>query len=202
MLDDGAKLFAYLDAWYLWVKPQCLADALDLVSACTRMNQSRAPALQDSGVPDPVPPELIEKVKPTLNYLGGRLHIHGEGEPSPVVLGDHATMDKTIRRFREISATVAELNAEGLHAQTVHDLLAMYVGAASQHVLRISCVPEDEAKRFDTEVIGFWSQLIQRDATSSLSTCLSNLAAWALAQLNNGTRPPPGVLGRLSFPPS
>ena len=36
----------------------------------------------------------------------------------------------------------------------------MHVGAVSQHVLRMSFVPEDEAKRFDTEVVGFWSQLI------------------------------------------
>ena len=46
----------------------------------------------------------------------------------------------------------------------------MYVGAASQHVLRMSFVPEHEARTFDTEVIGFffWSQLIKRDATSHL----------------------------------
>ena len=30
----------------------------------------------------------------------------------------------------------------------------------------MSFVPKDEAKRFDTDVIGFWSQLSQRDATS------------------------------------
>ena len=35
-LDDGAKLFAYLDDWYLWIKPQCLTDALVLISAATR----------------------------------------------------------------------------------------------------------------------------------------------------------------------
>ena len=112
----------------------------------------------------------------------------GDREPSPVVLGEHATMDKTIRRFRDVSAALAELNAADLHEQTVNDLLTVYVRAASQHMLRVSCVPEDEAERSDTEVIGFWSQLIQRDATSPFSTCLSNLAAWALAQLNNATQ--------------
>ena len=44
----------------------------------------------------------------------------------------------------------------------------MYVGAASQHVLRMSFVPEQEAKNFDTQVTAFWSQLIQRDATYPL----------------------------------
>ena len=32
----------------------------------------------------------------------------------------------------------------------------------------MSFVPEHEARTFDTEVIGFWSQLIKRDATSTL----------------------------------
>ena len=66
---------------------------------------------------------------------------------------------------RDISAILTELNIAGLHAQTVNDLLTVCVGAASQHVLRVSLVPEDEAKNFDTEVVAFWSQFVQRDAT-------------------------------------
>ena len=77
-------------------------------------------------------------------------------------------MEKTSQRFRAIGSTLAELNAEGLSAQTVKDLYTMYVGAASQHVLRVSFVPEHEARTFDTEVTVFWSQLIKRDATSPL----------------------------------
>ena len=67
-------------------------------------------------------------------------------------------LDKTTRRFRDISSSLAELNAEGLHAPIVNDLLIMYVGAASQDVLRMSFVLEDEAQRFDTEVIVFWRE--------------------------------------------
>ena len=159
-LDDGAKLFAYLDDWYLWVKPQCLADALDLISASTRsVNLELQPSMIQvrASCPDPLPPELLEKVEPTLNCLGGHLHIQGDSEPSPVV--------PPWTRPSASSATLAELNAEGLHAQTVNDILTMYVGAG-QHVLRTSLLPEDEAKRFDAEVIGFWLQLVQRDATS------------------------------------
>ena len=37
--------------------------------------------------------------------------------------------------FRKIATTLADLNAEGLKVQKVNDLLTMYVGAASQHVL-------------------------------------------------------------------
>ena len=85
-----------------------------------------------------------------------------------MVLGEQATTDKTIRRFRDIPATLAELNSAGLHAQTVNELLTMCVGAVSQHVLRMSFLLDDEAKRFETEVVGFWSLLIQRDAASPL----------------------------------
>ena len=86
-------------------------------------------------------------------------------EPSPVVLGEQATVEKThTQRFPAIASTLAELDAEGLSAQTVNDLLTMYVGAAN-HVLRVTFVPEHEARTCDTEVIAVWSQLIKRDAT-------------------------------------
>ena len=45
----------------------------------------------------------------------------------------------------------------------------MYVvGAASQHVLRMSFVPEEEAKNFDTQVTALWSRLMHRDIASPL----------------------------------
>ena len=62
----------------------------------------------------------------------------------------------------------ADLNAEGLNVQTVNDLLTMYVGAASQHVLRMSFVPEQEAQNFDRQVIAYWSRLMHRDIASPL----------------------------------
>ena len=54
------------------------------------------------------------------------------------------------------------------NVQTVNDLLTMYVGAASQHVLRMSFVPEQEAQNFDREVMTFWSRLMHRDIASPL----------------------------------
>ena len=66
--------------------------------------------------------------------------------------------------------------AEGLCVQ--NDLLSMYVGAASQHLLRMSFVPEQEAKNFDTQVAAFRSQLIQCDATYPLFFFASQ--AWVL----------------------
>ena len=117
---------------------------------------------------DPIPPEFQDKVTLTLSCLGGHLQIHGDIEPSPVVLGEQATMEKTTQRFQKIATTQADLNAEGLNVQTVNDLLTMYVGAASQHVLRMSFVPEQEAQNFDRQVITFWSRLLHRVIASPL----------------------------------
>ena len=44
---------------------------------------------------DPIPPELQDKVKLTLSSLGGHLQMQGDIEPSPVVLGEQVTMEKT-----------------------------------------------------------------------------------------------------------
>ena len=77
-------------------------------------------------------------------------------------------MERTTQRFQKIATTLADLNAEGLNVQAVNDLLTMYVGAASQHVLRMSFVPEQEAQNFDRQVTTFGSHLIQRDITSPL----------------------------------
>ena len=74
-------------------------------------------------------------------------------------------MVKTTQRFQRIARTLAELPRDFC---VQNDLLSMYVGAASQHLLRMSFVPEQEAKNFDTQVAAFRSQLIQRDATSPL----------------------------------
>ena len=116
----------------------------------------------------PFYPEFQDKVTLTLSCLGGHVQIYGDTEPSPVIPGEQATMEKTTQRFQRFATTLADLNAEGLNAQAVNDLLTMYVGAASHHVLRMSFVPEQEAHNFDRQVTIFWSHLIQRDITSPL----------------------------------
>ena len=95
--------------------------------------------------------------------------------PALLSLGEQASMEKTTQRFQRIATKLADLNAEGLNAQTVNDLFTMYVGAASQHVLRMSFVPEQEAHNFDRQVTTFWSHLIQRDVTSPLFFLLLKL---------------------------
>ena len=77
-------------------------------------------------------------------------------------------MERTTQRFQKIATTLAHLKAEGLNVQTVNDLITMYVGAASQHVLLMSFVLEQEAHNFDRQVMTFWSRLMHRDITSPL----------------------------------
>ena len=170
--DSGGKLFAYLDNWYLWIKPQFLLQTIAVITAATRSVHlgplSTKTQVWKGSCQDPIPPEFQDKVTLTLSCLGGHLQIHGDTEPSPIVLGGQATMEKTIQRFQKIVTTLADLNAEGLNVQTVNDLLTMYVGAASQHVLRMSFVPEQEAQNFDRQVLTYWSRLMHRDITSPL----------------------------------
>ena len=138
-----------------------LDQATVLISAATRSVRASCS--------DPVSQAFLDNFKPTLDCLGGHLDIQGDSEPSPEVLGEQATMEKnTHNGFDAIASVLAELNAEGLSMQTVNDPLTMYVGAASQHVLRMGFVSEREATTFDTEVVAFRSQLIKRDATSTL----------------------------------
>ena len=107
-------------------------------------------------------------------------------------------MEKTTQRFQKIATTLADLNAEGLNVQTVSDLLTMYIGAASQHVLRMSFVPEQEAQNFDRQVLTFWSRLMHRDIASPLSFYPSSLVGLELALQFNVTLLPHGVRGSRS----
>ena len=50
-------------------------------------------------------------------------------------------MNTATRRFQNVSAILRELDQAGLKMQTVNALLIMYVGAASQNVLRMTFVP-------------------------------------------------------------
>ena len=203
--DSGAKLFAYLDDWYLWIKPQYLLQTIAAITTATRsVNlalQSTKTQVWKGSCQDPIPPEFQDKVTLTLSCLGGHLQIHGDTEPSPVVLGEQTTMEKTTQRLQKIATTLADLNAEGLNVQTVNDLLTMYVGAASQHVLRTSFVPEQEAHNFDRQVMTFWSHLMHRDITSPLFFLpLTLWRTWSGALQFNVMRPPHGARGSRSFP--
>ena len=138
-----------------------------------QISQPCPAALQDTGVASLLPGrQSLLSCKTRSDSHSAvwveHLQIHGGIETSPVVVGEQASMEKTTQRFQKIATTLADLNAEGLNVQTVNDLLTMYVGAASQHVLRMSFVPEQEAQNFDGQVLTFWSRLMHRDITSQL----------------------------------
>ena len=107
-------------------------------------------------------------------------------------------MEKTIQRFQKIATTLADLNAEGLNVQTVNDLLTMYVGAASQHDLRMSFVPEQEAQNFDRQVITYLSRLMHRDIASPCVFYLSSLVDLGWDLQFNATRLLHGARGSRS----
>ena len=74
LYDSGAKLFAYLDDWFLWIKPQCLLQTIAVITAATRsVNlalQSTKTQVWKGSCQDPIPPEFQDKVTLTLCCLG------------------------------------------------------------------------------------------------------------------------------------
>ena len=152
-LDEGAKLWAYLDDWYIWIKPQHITEAIELISTATRTTnlelQPTKIQIWTASCNSPTPPDFQDKAKSTLKCLGAHLRIAGDSSGSPVELGSRPPMQTATQRFQNISAILRELNRAGLRMQTVNDLLTLYVGAASKHALRTTFVPKEEAVSFD-----------------------------------------------------
>ena len=171
-LDNGAKLWAYLDDWYIWIKPQHIPAAKELVANATlTINLELQPTkiqIWTASFTSPIPLDYLDKAKPTLKCLGAHLRIAGDSECSPVELGGRPSMNTATMRYRSISAILRDLNQAGLKMQTVIDLITMYVGAASQHELRTTFVPYEEAANFDNEIEAHWSKLAGRDVASPL----------------------------------
>ena len=160
------------DDWYIWIKPQCIPAAIELVATATlTINLELKPSeiqIWAASCTGPIPSAYQDKAKSTLKCLGAHLRIAGDSEGCPVELGGRPSMNTATMRFRSISAILRDLNQGGLKLQTVNDLLTMYVGAASQHALRTTFVPYEEATSFDNEIVAYWSQLAGRDVTSPI----------------------------------
>ena len=60
-----------------------------------------------------------------------------------------------------------ELRFNGLKSITAGYLLTTYIGAATQHALRMSFVTTEEAQYFDDEVTQTWSEMVHRDCSKS-----------------------------------
>ena len=139
-LDSGAKLWAYLDDWYIWIKSQHIPAAINLAAKATlTINLELQPSkiqIWTATCTSPIPSAYMDKAKPTLKCLGAPLRIAGDSEGSPVELGGPPSMNTATLSFRKISTIVLNLHQARLKMQTVNDLLSMYVGAAGQHALR------------------------------------------------------------------
>ena len=105
MLDDGAKLWAYLVDWYIWIKPQHITEAIELISTATRtVNLELQPTkihIWTATCNSPIPPAFQDKAKPTLKCLGAHLRIMGDSEGSPVELGGRPSMNTATTRFQK-----------------------------------------------------------------------------------------------------
>ena len=84
-LDNGAKLWAYLDDWYIWIKPQYIPAAIELASRATRsINLELQPTkiqIWIATCDSPIPPAFQDKAKSTLKCLGAHLRIAGDRAP-------------------------------------------------------------------------------------------------------------------------
>ena len=107
-LDDGAKLWAYLDDWHIWIKPQHITEAVELISTATRtVNLELQPTkiqTWTASCNNPIQPAFQDKAKSTLKCLGAHLRIAGDSEGSPVELGGRPSMQSATQRFRTQSS--------------------------------------------------------------------------------------------------
>ena len=171
--NSGAKLFAYLDDWYLWIKPHS-ASYRPLLPSLQPPDQSTLPCSPPRHKYRKAfartPFHLSSKTRSRSHLVAGEDIYKSTETLSPALLFwvSRPPWRKTTQRFQKIATTLAELNAEGLNVKTVNDLLTMYFGAASQHVHRMSFVHEQKAQNFDRQVIAYWSRLMHRDIASLL----------------------------------
>ena len=72
--DSGAKLFAYLDDGYLWIKPQCLLQIIAVITAATRLVnlalQSAKTQVLKGSCQDPIPLEFQDQGHTHTQLLG------------------------------------------------------------------------------------------------------------------------------------
>ena len=74
--DSDAKLFAYLDDWYLWIKPQSVLQTVAIITEATRSVNlalhSTKTQVWRASCQDPIPPELKD-TSHTHKQLPGRI---------------------------------------------------------------------------------------------------------------------------------
>ena len=95
-LDSGAKLWSPLDDLYIWIKPEHIPAAIELISNATRTIklelQPTKLQFSTASCTSPISPSFLDKDKPTLKCLDAYLRVAGDSEGSPVEPGGRPTM--------------------------------------------------------------------------------------------------------------
>ena len=116
-LDIGAKLWAYLDDWYIWIKPQHIPAAIDLASNATRsINLELQPTkiqIWTTSCTNSIPPSFLEKAKSTLKCPERISPYRRRQQKQPHRAGWTALHEHRL-------AIMRELNQAGLKMQTLH----------------------------------------------------------------------------------
>ena len=111
-LDSGARLWAYLDDWHIWIKPQHIPAAIKQVTNATlTINLELQPTkiqIWKASCTSPIPPDYLDKAKSTLKCFGAHLRIAGDSEGSPVELGGRPSMNTATTHFRSISTILRD----------------------------------------------------------------------------------------------
>ena len=117
----------------MWVKPKYLFETFALMAAATRSVQLELQPSKEYLVQTPFLKNCTTKSNPHSVVLKDTFESRVTSSPAPLTL----VSEKIHNGFNTSPTTLAELKAERLSAQIVNDLLPMYIGVASQHVLRI-----------------------------------------------------------------
>ena len=164
-LDSGAKLWAYLDDMYIWIKPHLALGATRTINVELQPSKMQ---VWTASCASPVPPTFVNRAKTTLKCLRVRSHIAGGSDGSP-------------GGARWTGPPSCANSCGGIpHAYNQRPALIMYVGAASQNALRMTFVLEAEAISFDTEVVAYLSHLAGEDHMRFCGSCQPHVAVHPL----------------------
>ena len=204
-LDLGTMMHLYIDDWYIWIRPAAIPAAIERISEAIRplglSLETTKLQIWSATCTAPIPAPFHTIAAPTMTCLGGHLRIQGDSEPAAAHLGpDDRSLDKAINRLDTIAASIATLCQHGLKKVTANDLLSAYVGASSQHVLRMSCVTLPQATAFDDKVREIWSHLLGRPIQSDLLFVPQKLGGYGIASAVDRRAAAPWVAWQTALP--
>ena len=204
-LDAGAAMHLYIDDWYVWIRPEAIPAAIAHISNAIRplglSLETNKLQVWSASCTAPIPAPYNAVAAPTMTCLGGHLRIQGDSEPAAAHLGpDDRSLEKAINRLDTIAASIATLCQHGLKKVTANDLLSAYVGASSQHVLRMSCVTMPQATAFDDKVREIWTHLLGRPIQSDLLFAPQKMGGYGIASAVDRRAAAPWIAWQMALP--